>query len=134
MTIMLRLFNDDLIRFFWQPGLMLLTQTLNHVDQIAILAIQLIDAFLVALEASDADFVAPRQLMLVLFKVFCNFFRVMLVEETDGAYGGGAFDGNRGRRRHVATGLSANWIGERRTFGAPTSRAHSRCRAARGSE
>lgn len=89
---MLRLFNNGLVRFFWQPGLMLLTQALNHVDQIAILAIQLIDAFLIALEASDADFVASRQFMLVLLKVFCNFFRVMLVEETNGTYGGGAFD------------------------------------------
>jgi hypothetical protein len=112
------LFVYGIFRVLGQPGLVLLTQALDHVDQIPILAIQLCNALLVTLEACDANFMTPGQLMLMFLKVFCNLFWVVLIEEADGADSRRARCGYRGsqRGRSIATYFGADRIGERRSF------------------
>lgn len=87
-------FFDGILRFFRQPCLVLLPQALNHIDKITIFPIQLLNAFLVALEPRDAHFMASWQLMLVLLKVLCDFLWVMLVHKADGANSCGARGSN----------------------------------------
>jgi hypothetical protein len=97
---------------------MFLTQALDHINQIAILAIQLLDAFLVALKSGDTDFVTPWQFMFVLLEVLRNLFWVVLIQETDGAHSRRARCSNRryGRSNVVATNFGTDWVGERWTF------------------
>lgn len=65
---------------------MLHSQTLNHADKITVLGIKLPDAFGIALVPPNANLMAPGDLVLVMLKVFCDLFRRVLIEKSDGAF------------------------------------------------
>ena len=64
---------------------MLDAEALDHADQIPVLGVELPNALFILPVALDADLMAARDLVLVIFKVFRHFFGRVLVEEADRA-------------------------------------------------
>ena len=58
---------------------MFCSQTLYHVHQIPVLGVQLSYTFRVTLVSPYAYLMTPRYLVLVIFKVFGDFFRRIVV-------------------------------------------------------
>jgi hypothetical protein len=77
-----------MVLIFRKVLLVLHAEPLYHVDQVAILGVQLPYTLLVLLVAFDTYLVAARYLMLVVFEVLSYFLGRVLVEEADGTFAG----------------------------------------------
>jgi uncharacterized membrane protein len=92
--------------------LVFLAQALYHAHEVAILPVELLYAFRIALESLDTHFMTARDLMLMVLKVLGYFCWIVLIKEADGADSRGPLNGLRGRSHIIAAYLCPNGISE----------------------